>query len=121
MLSIASLVAPPFQKLCGNCHVADVTISPTSGVYYNVFHSKSMVQKLGFLHGFITTNVEPMLLTIEGKWLETIIHMIESEFLDFPRPKQIQLLSSIHIHGKFCLSTTSTLVGSQKDIQQFIP
>jgi hypothetical protein len=62
-----------------------------------------------------------MLLTIEGKWLEAIVHMIESKFLNLPRPKQVQFLISIHIHGKFCLSTKSILVGFQKDIQQFVP
>jgi len=34
-----------------------------------------MVQKLGFLHDSITTNDKPVLLTIEGKWLEVIVHM----------------------------------------------
>jgi hypothetical protein len=62
-----------------------------------------------------------MLLTIEGKWLEAIMHVIESEFLDLPSPKQVQLFISIHIYGKSCLLITSTLVGFQKDIQQFIP
>jgi hypothetical protein len=47
--------------------------------------------------------------------------MIESEFLDLLYPKQVQLLISIHIHGKFCLLTPSTLVGFQENIQQFIP
>jgi hypothetical protein len=47
--------------------------------------------------------------------------MIESKFLDLSCPKQIQLLSSIHIHGIFCLLTTSTLIGFQEDVQQFIP
>jgi hypothetical protein len=58
MLFIASLVVPPFQKVCGNCHVANVTISSTSGVYCNVYHSKSIVQKLDFLYGSIVTNDE---------------------------------------------------------------
>jgi hypothetical protein len=62
-----------------------------------------------------------VLLTIEGKWLETIVHMTSFEFLNLPCPKQVQLLISIHIHGEFCLLTTSTLVGFQKDIKQFIP
>ncbi len=60
MLSIARLVVPPFQKVCGNYHIIDVTISPIGGVYCNIFHSKSMVQKLVFLRGFITINDEPM-------------------------------------------------------------
>jgi hypothetical protein len=47
--------------------------------------------------------------------------MTKSEFLDLPHPKQVQLLISIHIHGKFQLLTTFALVGFQENIQQFIP
>ncbi len=61
-----------------------------------------------------------MLLTIEGKSLEVIVHMIESEFLDLPHPIQVQLLISICIHGKFQFSPISTFVDFQEDIQQFI-
>ncbi len=111
----------PFQKVCGNCHVANVTIFITCGVYCTTCHSKSMVQKLSFLHGSIATNDKPVLLTIEAKWLETIVHMTESKFLDLPFLKQVRLLISIHIYDKFRLLTTSTLVGFQEDIQQFIP
>jgi hypothetical protein len=58
-----------------------------------------------------------MLLTIyKCKWLEAIMHMTKSKFLDLPRPKQVQLLISIHIHGKFHLSTTFALVGFQENI-----
>jgi hypothetical protein len=75
MLSIPNLVMLPFQKVCRNCHVVDVAISPTGGVYCNAYHSKSMVQKLSFLRGSITTNDELVLLIIEGKWFEAIVHM----------------------------------------------
>jgi hypothetical protein len=61
-----------------------------------------------------------MLLTIEGKWLEAIVHMTKSKFLDLPCPKQVQFFISIYIHGKFWLSPTFALVGFQEDIQQFI-
>jgi hypothetical protein len=54
--------------------------------------------KLSFLHGSIATNDELVLLTIEGKWLEVIVHMIESEFMDLLHPKQVQLLISIIHH-----------------------
>ncbi len=101
VLSIISLVVPPFQKKIENCHVAHVIISQTSGVHSNVCHSKSTVQKSSFLHGSIATNNEHVLLTIEGKWFETIVHITKVEFLDFPYPKQVQFLISIHIHGKF--------------------
>jgi hypothetical protein len=43
-----------------------------------------MVQKLSFLHGSTATNDEHVLLTIESKWLETIVHMTKSKFLDLP-------------------------------------
>jgi len=56
---------PPFQKVCGNCHVG--------GIYYNVCHLKSTIQKLSFLHGSIATNDELVLLIIEGKCAYEII------------------------------------------------
>jgi hypothetical protein len=87
MLSIASLVAPPFQKVCANCHVKEVTIFPTCGVYCNVYRSKSTIQKLGFFRGSIATNDEHVLLIVEGKWLEAIVHMTKFKFLDIPPPK----------------------------------
>jgi hypothetical protein len=42
-----------------------------------------------------------MLWTIEVKWLETTMHMIEFEFLNLHYPKQIQLFISIWIHEFF--------------------
>ncbi len=75
----------------------------------NAYHSKSIVQKLGFFHGLITINDELVLLTIEGKWFEAIMHMIESEFLDLPCLKQVQLF--LHIHNKFQLLPTFAFVG----------
>jgi hypothetical protein len=77
---------PPFQKLCGDCHVADVIIFPMGGVHCNAYCSKSTIQKLNFLRGSIVINNEPMLLTIEGKWLETIVRMTKFEFSDLPHP-----------------------------------
>ncbi len=56
-------------------------------------------QQLGFLCGSIATNDEHVLLTIEGKWLEAIMHMTKFEFLYLNHPKQVQLFISIHIHS----------------------
>jgi hypothetical protein len=67
VLSISSLITPPFQKVCGNCHVADVIIRSIADVHCNVCSSKSNVHKSCFFHGSIATNVGSMLLTIEGK------------------------------------------------------
>jgi hypothetical protein len=67
-----------------------------------ICHSKSIVQKLNFFCGSITTNDELMLLTIEGKWFEAIVHMMtKSKFLYLFHPKQVQLFISIDIHGKY--------------------
>jgi hypothetical protein len=117
VLSITALVTPPFQKVCRNCHVANVIISLAGGVYCNTCHSKSTVQKLGFLRGSTATNDDHVLLTIEGKWLEAIVHMTKSEFLNLLCPKQVQLLISIRIYGKFRLLTTSTFIDLKKNIQ----
>jgi len=59
---------------------------------------KSKIQKSGFFPDFVVTNDEPMLLSIENKWLETIVHMAKSEFLDLLCPKQFQLFISTCIH-----------------------
>jgi hypothetical protein len=67
VLSIANHVTTPFEKVCGKCHVVDIMIYPTGGVHYNTCFSKSMVQKLHFLHGSIATNDEHVLLIIECK------------------------------------------------------
>jgi hypothetical protein len=45
------------------------------GVYCNDCCSKSMVQKLSFLPGSFVTNDELVLMTIESKWFEAIVHM----------------------------------------------
>ncbi len=40
MLSIISLMAPPFQNICETCHVMDIIISPIGDVHCNVYCSK---------------------------------------------------------------------------------
>jgi mRNA-degrading endonuclease HigB of HigAB toxin-antitoxin module len=75
-----SLVTPPFQKVCDNRRVANIIISLTSDVHCNVCRSKPKDVKYGFLCATILTSKKHMLLTIEGKWLKTIVHMIEFTF-----------------------------------------
>jgi hypothetical protein len=41
----------------------------------------------------------------------SIMHMTQFEFLNLAHLKQVQLLVSIHVHGKFWFLPTSTLVG----------
>jgi len=120
-VSVVNPVALPFQKVCENCHIVGAIIFPIGNVHCNACCSKSTIHKSSFLHGSITTNDECILLTIKGKWLETIMHETESELLDLFHAKQVQLLISIRIHGKFQLSPTFALIGIQEDIQQFVP
>ncbi len=75
-----------------------------------------IVQNQMFLWDSITTKDEFILLTIEGKWLEVIVHMIEFELLNLIHPKQIQFLVSITVCGKFQLSPTVAFIGFQEDI-----
>jgi len=88
-------VAPSFQNFCGNDYLINIIISPTRDVYCNACCSKSKVVKFKFLRATITTNKEPMLLTIKGKWLEAIVHMTKFRFLALPHSKQVQLFISI--------------------------
>jgi len=60
--SITSLVMPSLWKICGNCHEANIIISLTNN--------------LGFFHASIAISDELAMLTIKGKWLETIMHML---------------------------------------------
>jgi len=52
-------------------------------------------------HGFIVTKNEIMLITIDDKLLEAIMHMIKATFLNLPHLKQVQLFVLIRICGKF--------------------
>jgi hypothetical protein len=70
---IASLMAPPFQNFCGNYYLINIIISSTNDVYCNACCSKSKAVKSELLHVTIITNEEPMLLTIKGKCLETLL------------------------------------------------
>jgi hypothetical protein len=90
-------------------------------VHCNIYHSKSQVHKSTFFLGSIATNDGLILLTIEGKWLEAIVHMTKFEFVNLAHLKQVQLLVSIHVFSKFQLSSTFALINFQEYIQQFIP
>jgi hypothetical protein len=48
VLSIVNLVAPPFQKVCGNCHVMDVIISPTGNFIVTLIVQNQQFQKSSF-------------------------------------------------------------------------
>jgi hypothetical protein len=70
-----------------------------------------VIQNQRFIHQvFFGVPFQPILLTIEGKWFQTIMHMKKFEFPNLARPKQVQFLIAI-LCGKFQLLPTSALVG----------
>jgi hypothetical protein len=58
----------------------------------NVCHGKTTTKKVGYLRASIATTKDPIILTIEGKWLEGVVHMLETNFLILQCPKQVQFL-----------------------------
>jgi hypothetical protein len=79
-------------------------ISLIGEMHCNACNLKSNVYKSNFFCGTIATNDKPLLMIIEGKSLEAIVHMIEFALFNLLCFKQDQLLVSIEIHGKFLLS-----------------
>jgi hypothetical protein len=65
---------------------------------------KSKIEKINFLCAFIATNNEHVLLTIEGKWMEAIVHMTNSKLFICLHLKEVQILNKIYICGKFWLT-----------------
>jgi hypothetical protein len=56
------------------------------------------------------------LLTIEGKWVEVIMHMTKFAFLNLICLKQVQIFISFVVNHNCC----PHLVGIKENIQQFI-
>jgi hypothetical protein len=65
----------------------------------NAYQSKSKVKNSSFFCGSIATNDEPILLTIESKWVEAIMHMTKFAFLNLIHSKQGQMFIPVHICG----------------------
>lgn len=117
--SIASPIACPLQKVCGNYHVANVIIFPINNAHCNAYCMKSKAQKLDFLHGSIATNNKLMLLTIEGKWLKAIVHMARMHSLIFV----FQNRSNSSLQITFIINSNShshlSLLGIKKTFNNF--
>jgi ribosomal protein S27E len=63
-------IALLLQKLCAKCHALDIVVSTTNDdVNCNVCHGKTTIKKAGYLRTSITKTGDPIILTIEGKWL----------------------------------------------------
>jgi hypothetical protein len=72
----------------------DIIVSTTNDdVNCNVYHGKTTIKKVGYLHASIATAKDPIILTIEGKWLEGVVHMSESNFLFYHVQNRFSSLS----------------------------
>ncbi len=81
----------------------NIIIASTNGdVHCNVCGVKTIVKKVGFLQASIVPTIgDHVFSTIERKWLEIVVGMLEVDFLVQPCPKQIQLLIKTKLQGKF--------------------
>jgi len=78
----------PLRKQYVKCHTLDIVVSTTNDdVNCNVCHGKTTTKKARYLCASIATTRDPIILTIESKWLEGVVHMLETNFLILPCPK----------------------------------
>jgi len=79
-----NLVTILFQKLCVKCHALDIVVSTTNDdVNCNVYHGTNTINKAKYLCASIATIGDPIILTIEGQWLE--VQCQSTNFLILPR------------------------------------
>ncbi len=63
---------------------------------------KITIQKVSFSRTSIAPTIEDLVIfTIEGKWLEVVVGMLEANFLIQPRVKQVSILLKTKLGGKF--------------------
>ena len=76
-----------------------------------------MVIKRAHLCGKITTTSQVVTIFLEGQWLETLIQMLEKNFLNLSRQEQIRMLTSFCIKGTFWLIPMSFMNGFDEDME----
>jgi hypothetical protein len=111
---------PPLQKLCAKCHALNIVVSTTNDdVNCNVCHGKTTIKKAGYLHSSIATTRDPIILTIEGKWLKVVVCTSKTLFYSTMSnislaPYQNQITAQIHF-----LSYLS-IVGFEEYIEEVV-
>jgi len=76
VLPMLNPTTPLFQKLCAKCHALDIIVSTTNDdVNCNDYHGKTTIKNVGYLCSSIATTKDPIILTIEGKWLKIVVCM----------------------------------------------
>ncbi len=70
-----------FRKLCAKCHALDIVVSTANDdVNCNVYHGNTTIKKVGYLHSSIATTKDPIIFSIEGKWLKFVVRMSKTNF-----------------------------------------
>ncbi len=119
ILFVLNPTALPLQKLCVKCHALDTIVSTTNDdVNCNVCHGKTTIKKARYLCASIATTEDPIILTIEGKWIKGVVHMLETNFLILPHPKEVQLFIKKKLLGKLLLSLIFQLMGFEEHIEE---
>jgi hypothetical protein len=75
------------------------------------------VLKQAYLHGKITTTSQAVTMYLEGKWLQTLVWMLEEQFLNLSRRKQVKMLTTFQIKDTFWLTPMSVLNRFDEDME----
>jgi hypothetical protein len=96
----------------------NVVVASTNGnVHYNECHVKITIKNFDYLQASIAMTKNLIILTIEDKWLDAMLGMLEGNFFNQPHPKQTQLLNKTKLWGKFILTTTFQLASFEEHIE----
>jgi hypothetical protein len=95
-LSIASPAVAPYKYVCKQCNLSNLIVVE-EGFYY----SPQQVFNQAYLYGKITTTSQVVTMYLEGKWLQTLVRMLEEQFLNLSRGEQVKMLTTFWIKGTF--------------------
>jgi hypothetical protein len=115
-LSVTSPAITPYKYVCRQCNLSNLIIVE-EGFYCNVCHSPQQVLKQAYLRGKITTTSQAVTMYLEGKWLQTLVRMLEEQFLNLSRGEQVKVFTTFRIKGTFWLIPMSILNGFDEDME----
>ncbi len=103
-----------FKRVCGMCHLAEISRQDDSLVYCNNCKVANACVLIGNLKGCICSPNGPVNMIMKSEWIEVVVDINEEALLKLPHENHIQLiqnLSNINIHSSFSLSPIRDLIG----------
>jgi hypothetical protein len=79
-----------------------VVVITNSNVHCNMYGVKTTIKKVGFLQASTAPTIgNHVPFTVEGKWIEAMVGMLNADFFVQRHPKQVQLLIKTKLQSKF--------------------